>query len=277
MYVLVHCKSDDRNLFIVVIFTLQRSIEKSRLKRKLQKAQKRCKAKICKQAKDLVVVPSDSTDVIGQHQAVSHQSSTDQSSTSLVRKLSIGKRATEEVNAMLLANFKEKARKLRKAYECEDSGFEDVSDTTCRNESNHIDNIDLPTKEECVNSYLQLTKDLNAKSEFESDSSPSVLLPAYPPPLEKVNVQVKGNSGLTNMSAKHYIGHLIAERNDAVLSAQLFRNQVDQLRNKNRKLYCKMHDRIDTIRNFWRNNIAEGSSRAGLCVKMAVMKQKSQC
>lgn len=227
---------------------------------------------MCKQIKDSVVMPSDSTistHVIGQHQAVSCQSS-----TSPVRKLSIGKRATKEVNAMLLANFKEKARKWRKAYECEDSGSEDVSDTTCRND---IDNIDLPTKEECVNSYLKLTEDLNAKSEFESDSSPSVLLPAYPPPLEKVNVQVKGNSGLTNMSAKHYIGHLIAERNDAVLSAQLFRNQVDQLRNKNRKLYCEMHDRIDTIRNFWRNNIAEGSSRAGLCVKMAVMNQKSHC
>lgn len=181
---------------------------------------------MCKQIKDSVVMPSDSTHVIGQHQAVSCQSS-----TSPVRKLSIGKGATKEVNAMLLANFKEKARKWRKAYECEDSGSEDVSDTTCRND---IDNIDLPTKEECVNSYLKLTEDLNA--------SPSVLLPAYPPPLEKVNVQVKGNSRLTNMSAKHYIGHLIAERNDAVLSAQLFRNQVDQLRNKNRKLYCEMHD-----------------------------------
>ena len=104
MYVLVHCKSDDRNLFIVVIFTLQRSIEKSRLKRKLQKSRKSCKAKICKQAKDLVVVPS----ILLMLLVSIKQSSTDQSSTSLVRKLSIGKRATEEVNAMLLAISKKR-------------------------------------------------------------------------------------------------------------------------------------------------------------------------
>ena len=138
-----------------------------------------------------------------------------------------------------------------------------------------LKNIPIEMKE-CENSYFQLTKTLNTKWEFENDSSPSVLLPAYVPPLEDINVQVKGSNRLAKISAKHYIGCLVTERNEAVLSAQLFRNQVDQLRSKNRKLYCEMHDRIDTIRNFWRNNIAEGSSRAGMYLKMALQKPKSQ-
>ena len=230
-----------------------------------------------KQVQDSNAVPDGSTDDFGQHQAASYPPSNSQSLSSPVHKLKIGKRATEEVNVMLLASLKEKAIKWRKAYECEDSSSEgDILDINCENESTVTNSINLPTKEECENSYLQLTKDLNAKSDFENDSSPSVLLPAYSPPLEKVNIQIEGNNGWSNVSAKCYIGHLIRERDEALLSAQLFRNQVDQLRSKNRKLYCEMHDRIDTIRNFWRNNIAEGSSRPGLCVKMAVLKQKSQ-
>jgi len=212
-------------------------------------------------------VPNISTNVFG-------QSSSSESSSSQLHTLKVGKKITEEVDAMLLARLKEKAIKWRKAYECEDSSEEDI---TCRNEPNNVNNFEnYSTKEECENSYFQLTKDLNAKSEVENDSSPSVLLPAYVPPLEEVNVQVKGSNGLLKMSAKHYVSRLITERNEAVLSAQLFRNQVDQLRSKNRKLYCEMHDRIDTIRDFWRNNIVEGNSRAGLCLKMAVQKSKSQ-
>ena len=233
---------------------------------------KQAQETINKQVQDSIAVLNGSTDNFGQHQAASRPSS---NSCPPVQRLKIGKKATEEVNVMLLASLKEKAIKWRKAYECEDSNSEgDISDMNCENESTVTNSINMPTKEECENSYLQLTKDLNTKS--KNDNSPSVLLPAYSPPLQKVNIQVEGDDGLTNVSAKFYIDRLMKERDEALLSAQLFRNQVDQLRSKNRKLYCEMHDRIDTIRNFWRNNIAEGSSRPGLCVKMAVLKQKSQ-
>ena len=227
--------------------------------------------KTSKQVQELVAVPNNSTDVFDQ------PSSSEPLTGPLHKlKLKVGKKTTDIVDGMLLASLQEKARKWRKEYECaeEDSSEEH----TYRNESNDIKNDikNCPTKEEYENSYFQLTKTLNAKWEFENDSSPSVLLPAYVPPLEDINVQVKGSNGLAKLSAKHYIGCLVTERNEAVLSAQLFRNQVDQLQSKNRKLYCEMHDRIDTIRNFWRNNIAEGSSRAGIYLKMALQKPKSQ-
>lgn len=100
----------------------------------------------------------------------------------------------------------------------------------CRNAPDNANSFaNYSTKGESENSYFQLTKDFNAESELENESNPSVLLPAYVPPLEEVNVQVKGSNGLTKMSPKHYISHLITERNEAALSVQLFRNQVDQL------------------------------------------------
>ena len=58
------------------------------------------------------------------------------------------------------------------------------------------------------------------------------------------------------------------------MSAQMCRNKVDELRAANRRLYCNMHDKIDTIRNFWRNNIVEGNSSAGMCIKLALQQKE---
>lgn len=87
-------------------------------------------------------------------------------------------------------------------------------------------------------------------------------------------MQVEGsNDVIENLSAKQYIESLREERNIAIRSARLLRSLVDELRRKNRKLHCDMHDKIDTVRDFWRNNLVEGSSRSGLCVKLALQKQ----
>ena len=93
------------------------------------------------------------------HQAVSHPSSKSSSPSNPIHRLKIGKRTTEEVNAMLLASLKETAIKWRKAYDCEDSSSEeDISDINCEYEStvtNSI-NLNLPMKEESENSYSRI-------------------------------------------------------------------------------------------------------------------------
>ena len=176
---------------------------------------------INKQVQDSIAVLNGSTDDFGQHQAASRPSL---NSCPPVQRLKIGKKATEEVNVMLLASLKEKAIKWRKAYECEDSNSEgDISDMNCENESTVTNSINMPTKEECENSYLQLTKDLNTKS--KNDSSPFCVVTCI------FTTPRKGqhpDDGLTNVSAKCYIDRLMKERDEALLSARLFRNQVDQ-------------------------------------------------
>jgi len=83
---------------------------------------------------------------------------------------------------------------------------------------------------------------------------------------------VKQKCNVQEVEAKKCIDDLIKERDEALLSAKKYRNQVDELRNTNRKLYCEMHNRIDTIRNFYRNNITEGTSRVAVCVKLSFQK-----
>ena len=240
-------------LFITCMFFMQKSIEKIRSKRKRQKSRKQ---KSHQQKKAVHVV-----DKLGNKQPI---------------LLKTDKKLMAEVDDMLMAKLREKAVKWKYDYNHANSCNDDATDDELKPDVQKDINPILH-EEECkkVNdTYAMLMESCNNKLEVENDSSPSLLLPAFIPPLEKVEVNVKEtNNVIEKMSAKQYIETLREERHAAIRSARLYRSQVDELRRKNRKLYCEMHDKIDTIRNFWRNNIAEGSSRAGMCVKLAMQKR----
>ena len=73
-----------------------------------------------------------------------------------------------------------------------------------------------------------------------------------------------------------YVERLVDERDTAVKTICLLRNKVEDLQSRNRKLYCEMNDKIDTIRNFWQNRLVEGDTRSGMFVKLAVQKNSSK-
>ena len=106
-----------------------------------------------------------------------------------------------------------------------------------------------------------------------------LLLPSFIDSSSNVKIYVQGAKDvMTNIAARlcaeQYISNLSKERDEAAKAARSYRNQVDNLRSRNRKLYCDMNDKIDVIRNIWRNNIAEGSTRAGKCVQQAILRHK---
>ena len=181
-----------------------------------------------------------------------------------------------EVEDMLLAKLQQKTIKWKYDYDHADSFNEDSTSTDEKLEGHDTmapNPILLEDFKKLNDAYATLMESSNDKEEIDKDSSPSLLLPAFVPPMEKVEVFVKeSNDVLEKMAAKQYIESLREERQAAIRSARLYRSQIDELRKKNRKLHREMHDKIDTIRDFWRNNIAEGSSRAGLCVKLAIQK-----
>lgn len=178
-----------------------------------------------------------------------------------------------EVDNMLMEKLRQKAIQWKYDYDHADNetNTDDELEPKVQMKANLISH-----EEDCkkVNdSYAELMESCNNKFEIEKDCSPSLLLPAFIPPMEKVEVLVKeSNNVIEKMAAKQYIEYLHEEQKAAISSARLYRSQIDELRKKNRKLYCEMHDKVDTIRNFWRNNIAEGSSRGGMCVKLAKQK-----
>ena len=85
-----------------------------------------------------------------------------------------------------------------------------------------------------------------------------------------MTIYVKGASDnlkgvASQIAAQQYISQLAKERDKALEITRSYRNHVDELQAKNRRLHCEMNDQVDVIRNFRRNNIAEGSTRAGRC------------
>jgi hypothetical protein len=123
--------------------------------------------------------------------------------------------------------------------------------------------------------YSLLQQSLLHDAAQPNDNYNSLLLPSFVNNSGSVKVFVEGvNNSIiktaAKISAEHYIAKVTSERDAALKEARSYRNEIDGLRSKNRKLCCEMNDRIDVIRNFWRNNIAEGSTRGGLCVQNAL-------
>ena len=159
---------------------------------------------------------------------------------------------------------------------------EQVGESTCDSDSSNIieDNrrilrdVDGPDMESIQKKYSDLQETLmdeNTKDEFHT-----LLLPSFVPDLKDVEVHVCTQNSVAReavkISVQRYITELQQERNDALKSAQSYRNIVDDLQQKNRRLQCEMNNRCDTIRNFWRNNIGEGGTHGGKMVRASLCK-----
>lgn len=120
--------------------------------------------------------------------------------------------------------------------------------------------------------YLEVHEAALKQTDCEGSGCNPLLLPAFaqfPGDDVEVYIQQSTSDPVVNQACKiraeAYINKIHKERNEALKQAQIYRNQVDKLRAKNRKLYWKMNDRVDIVRNFWRNTLTEGSTRAAQC------------
>ena len=61
----------------------------------------------------------------------------------------------------------------------------------------------------------------------------------------------------------------------ACREARCYRNLSEQMRKENHKLAGSFNEKLELVRNFWRNNIKEGSTRAGRMVQKALQRRHS--
>lgn len=127
-------------------------------------------------------------------------------------------------------------RMLQYQKECESEKLNDDIISDCNS----------PVSQKCkACSYPQLSSDISS-SELDS-----IVLPSH---------------GIL----KCYIYETIQDKELAILKARSYRDQVESLQEENRNVVSTMNKRIQAVRTFWRNKIAEGSRRAGRCVLNAV-------
>lgn len=64
-----------------------------------------------------------------------------------------------------------------------------------------------------------------------------------------------------------------SERNDALRLAQLYRNKVEELVKDKKNLKHSYEEQLNKTRDFWRNHIMEGGTRAGRMVRAALLRK----
>ena len=168
---------------------------------------------------------------------------------------------------MEIAAMKERSRLRMSEYQKELEIESEDSQNTCS-----IANINLQTLSSC--NSLSQTASPESMLQHESDLN-SLLLPMFGPLPEGASVTIKGidnpfEKHRGEVAVKKYISKLVEDRDVAMATAQSYRNRMEVLEVENQKLTCEMHSRVQRIRTFWRNKVAEGGTRAGKCVKKAL-------
>jgi len=85
---------------------------------------------------------------------------------------------------------------------------------------------------------------------------------------------LKSLSGVDRVAVQDAISSCRRERDKALNDALCYRNLAERLLVEKRAMKVRMEKRIETVRDFWRNQIFKGQSRSGRIVKAA---SKRQC
>lgn len=113
-------------------------------------------------------------------------------------------------------------------------------------------------------SHQLLTNDIYDEVKGQCHEEGSLLLPSVPK--EREHVSVGAASHLDLITAKAAISHLEKEKHSALMTARHYRDLAEKLQTTNRHLNAKLHDSVEAVRNFWRNNIKEEQNRSGRMV-----------
>lgn len=77
-------------------------------------------------------------------------------------------------------------------------------------------------------------------------------------------------TGIQRVGVQRIINSLKQEKAKALHHARVYRNVAEKLKSRHRKEMANMSNKVEIVRDFWRNQLAEGCSRSGLMVKLAI-------
>lgn len=138
----------------------------------------------------------------------------------------------------------------------------------------HKEQESIKTKclQEIYSCQEQLYNDVSTSSLKEANEAlllPSVLVP------ETSAVELAIPKSITGVDHVAVVSALKIEQQKTVRAhreAQCYRNLSEQMRKENRELARSFNEKLELVRDFWRNNIKEGSTRAGRMVQKALQR-----
>lgn len=118
--------------------------------------------------------------------------------------------------------------------------------------------------------YDEVAKD-SMHSDIDALLLPSVVVPEEPQYTYQEDIPSQlGLTGVKRVAINHIIQVEKHKAKKAFETAHYYRNLAEDLKKEKRALACMMNDKVELVRNFWRNNIREGSTRAGKMVQIAL-------
>ena len=111
---------------------------------------------------------------------------------------------------------------------------------------------------------------MGVQSEMESSDAGALLLESISLPHSTQDKELL--SGIDRVSAERRINFL-QKRHKALKTAQHYCSLAEEMKRKNRKLRSDTAKTIETVRDFWRNNIKEAQTRSGRMVLEAVTRK----
>lgn len=114
-------------------------------------------------------------------------------------------------------------------------------------------------------------KYVGVQSEMESSDAGALLLESISVPHSTQDKELL--SGIDRVSAERRINFLQKQRNKALKTAQHYRSLAEEMKRKNRELRSDTAKTVETVRDFWRNNIKEAQTRSGRMVLEAVTRK----
>lgn len=119
------------------------------------------------------------------------------------------------------------------------------------------------------------------KETLKSSSCGTLLLPSVSVPDEKhesakkilSKLSVSTLSGVDSVSVVSYIQNMQEKNRDALCLAQHYRDMAERFKKEKLEATQKINAEVEVVRNFWRNNIKEGRTRAGKMVQKALMRR----
>ena len=145
--------------------------------------------------------------------------------------------------------------------EVADDSENENSDTTCSN-TNLAKSIETSENDlvHAVKNQIRLPQIHDAVVVPIEESLPSILC-------------VCENSNVCTRQCHEYILKARAERNDALMLLSHYRNMMESMEKEKQEIQKQMEARVEYIKHFWRDQVIEGSSRAGKILRAALIRK----
>ena len=113
-----------------------------------------------------------------------------------------------------------------------------------------------------------------SENSMQSNSLDALLLPSLPDSSTKED-KTKELNGLDRVDFLSSIQKEQEKTRKALQQVKHYRDLAEKLRKEKRTAIHNLNEKIELVRDFWRNKICEGSTRAGKMVQRALLQNKT--